>query len=380
MKFCLCFLLIFFTSQAFSQDSVAAKRLIKKLASSTFQGRGYTKKGVNRAADFLAFKFSTFGLKPYSKSYLQSFQISVNTFPGKVKLKINDRRLKPGRDYILNPASKSLKREGKLIQKEKRFFTDSSGNFKLFIEPKLTWSVSQKEAGFTEVSIDSARLKTAPLNFKVNVENKLFKDYKTANVAGFVSGTRRPDSILIITAHYDHIGGMGRKTYFPGANDNASGTSMLLELARYYAKNPLPYSVAFICFSAEEAGLLGSKYFIENPLFDLSKVRFLINLDMVGTGQTGITVVNSAALPKEFELLNRINDQRNYLTKINKRGNTQNSDHYWFTEKGVPAFFIYTTGGIKAYHDIYDRAKTLPLTEFQDIGNLIKDFYFELCK
>ncbi len=380
MKFRLFFLLIFFLSQACAQDSAGAKRLIKKLSSSKFYGRGYTKKGVNKAADFLAFKFSVLGLKSYNGSYHQPFEISVNTFPGKVKLKLNNERVKSGRDYILNPASKSLKAEGKLIQTGAGFFTDSSKSFKLFIEPKLTWSVSQKVADFTEVRIDSTRVKTDPRTYKVNIQNKFFKKYKIANVAGFVPGTERPDSILVITAHYDHLGGMGKRTYFPGANDNASGTSMLLELAKCYAKKPLRYSVAFICFAGEEAGLLGSKYFIENPLFDLSKVRFLINLDMVGTGETGITVVNSTALTNEFGLFNDINNQRNYLTKINKRGNTANSDHYWFTQKGVPAFFIYTTGGIKAYHDIYDKAQTLPLTEFNDLSKLIKEFYFELSR
>ncbi|MEJ7677904.1 MAG: M28 family peptidase [Segetibacter sp.] len=57
-----------------------------------------------------------------------------------------------------------------------------------------------------------------------------------------------------------------------------------------------------------------------------------------------------------------------------------NSDHYWFTEKGVPAFFIYTLGGIKAYHDIFDKAKTLPLTEYKDLFRLIKKFNKKLMK
>ena len=59
---------------------------------------------------------------------------------------------------------------------------------------------------------------------------------------------------------------------------------------------------------------------------------------------------------------------------INSRGKSANSDHYFFTEKDVPAFFIYTTGGISAYHDIYDRSKTLPLTEYQDLFKLFVDF------
>ncbi|WP_448636179.1 hypothetical protein [Pedobacter panaciterrae] len=75
---------------------------------------------------------------------------------------------------------------------------------------------------------------------------------------------------------------------------------------------------------------------------------------MVGTGETGITVVNATIHQKEFSLLNQLNDKNKYLKKINSRGKAANSDHYFFTEKDVPAFFIYTTGGISAYHDIYD--------------------------
>ncbi|WP_235207325.1 M28 family metallopeptidase [Pedobacter sp. V48] len=179
---------------------------------------------------------------------------------------------------------------------------------------------------------------------------------------------------MVITAHYDHLGGMGNKTYFPGANDNASGISFLLSLAKYYAANPQPYTMAFICFAGEEAGLLGSKYFTEHSLLALQKIRFLINVDMVGTGETGITVVNATIHQKEFSLLNQLNDKNKYLKKINSRGKAANSDHYFFTEKNVPAFFIYTTGGINAYHDIYDRPKTLPLTEYQDLFRLFVDF------
>ncbi|MCY1522427.1 Peptidase family M28 [compost metagenome] len=189
-----------------------------------------------------------------------------------------------------------------------------------------------------------------------------------------VRGTKHPDSIILITAHYDHLGGMGKSTYFPGANDNASGVSFLLSMARYYAKNPQPYTIAFICFAAEEAGLIGSRYFTENPLLPLAHIRFLINLDLVGTGEQGATVVNATSFPAEFDRLTRINDKEKLLVKINQRGKAANSDHYFFSEKGVPAFFIYTQGGISAYHDVNDRAKTLPFTVYENLFKLLLFF------
>ena len=167
---------------------------------------------------------------------------------------------------------------------------------------------------------------------------------------------------------------MGQDTYFPGANDNASGVSLLLNLAKHYSKNPQPYTIVFICFSGEEAGLIGSKFFSEHPLIPLEKIRFLINLDLAGTGDEGITVVNASVFTKEFEWMKTINKEQNYFPQIKSRGKAANSDHYWFTEKGVPSFFIYALGGIKAYHDVDDRSETLPLTEYDDLFQLIVRF------
>ncbi len=86
-----------------------------------------------------------------------------------------------------------------------------------------------------------------------------------------IKGTAIPDSFLVFSAHYDHLGQMGKDIYFPGANDNASGTSMLLNLAKYYSQNRPKYSVLFIAFGGEEAGLIGSEYYVKNPLVPLSK-------------------------------------------------------------------------------------------------------------
>ena len=84
--------------------------------------------------------------------------------------------------------------------------------------------------------------------------------------------------------------------------------------------------------------------------------------------------MNGSVFEKEFNKLIGLNDAKKYLTQVKVRGKAANSDHYYFTEKGVPAFFIYTMGGIKAYHDVYDKPETLPLTEFQDLFRLLTDF------
>ena len=119
---------------------------------------------------------------------------------------------------------------------------------------------------------------------------------------------------------------------------------------------------------------MGSKYFTENPLIDLKKIRFLLNTDLAGTGEEGITVVNASEHPTEFGWMQNISSENKLLAAVNPRGKAANSDHYWFSEKGVPAFFFYTLGGIKAYHDVFDRAETLPLATHENLFQLIKKF------
>lgn len=343
-------------------------------------GRGYTNNGLGKAADYISAQFKTYGLSPMGgKTFKQDFSFPVNTFPGSMELKINGKSLIAGKDFIVNPESMGGKASGKLEQKDSSTFVSSTDRVVITLKDKLTWSVSTKPADYTEIQVIKSAI-TTPETFDVNIENSFIPEFKAENICGLVKGTAHPDSIVVFTAHYDHLGGMGSTTYFPGANDNASGVSFLLSMAKYYAANPAPYTMAFICFAGEEAGLIGSKYFTENPLVDLSKIRFLINIDMVGTGETGITVVNATVYPKEFTLLNQINDANNYLAKIKSRGKAPNSDHYFFSEKGVPAFFIYTTGGIAAYHNIYDLPGTLPFTKYEDLFKLFVDFNSKLMK
>ncbi|TXI83477.1 MAG: M20/M25/M40 family metallo-hydrolase [Crocinitomicaceae bacterium] len=203
----------------------------------------------------------------------------------------------------------------------------------------------------------------------------VFKARHTArNVIAMLPAKKKTKETIVFSAHYDHLGGMGQNVYFPGGNDNASGTSMLLHLADYFKENPVPYNIVFMAFAGEEAGLVGSKYYTENPLFKLSDIKFLLNLDIMGSGEDGITVVNATLFPKQYEALVAINEQEKLLKQIKKRGPAANSDHYFFTEKGVPAFFIYTMGDNKHYHDVEDTYEALTFNEYLDITRLIAAF------
>ncbi len=364
-----------------AQDSLYARRMVDTLTSRYFWGRGYTKDGMGKAAKFIAAQFKSSGLQPLDgKDMLQPFSFNVNTFPGKMEVAVNGRALVPGKDFIVTPGSRGVKAKGDLVQKDSVTYVDEQDRIIVTLKDKLTWSVAQEVDDYTELQIDKKALKEVPKSINVNIENKLIEGFKTANICAMVKGTMKPDSVIMFTGHYDHLGGMGADTYFPGANDNASGMAMLLSLAKYYAAHPQPYTIAFMCFAGEEAGILGSKYFTEHPLIPLSRIKFLLNMDIMGTGNEGITVVNATVYPKQFELIKQVNAKGNYLAKIASRGKAANSDHYWFTEKGVPAFFIYTMGGIKAYHDVFDVSRTLPLTEYNDLFKLITGFADGLMK
>lgn len=397
-----------------AQDMARAKATIQTLASPQFHGRGYVAGGDRLAAEYIGRQFAEMGLRAFDSAYFQPFAIPINTFPGKVRLKAGKRKLVAGRDFIVNPISQRGRGRATIQRLDGRIFTDSAAKksflnqnlrrkllvyetadyAKLTDNPelldklhtakalvelqkdKLTASVSTAALSHPEFEIVKKDWDTTARKACFRVDARFVPRHATQNVIGYVEGRENPDQYVVITAHYDHLGRMGRKVYFPGANDNASGTAMLLELARHYAQpaNRPRHSLVFVAFAAEEAGLLGSKHYTEHPVFPLRDIRLLINLDMLGTGDEGIMMVNGVQLPDEFDLFSRINQEKKYLPKLQKRDNAPNSDHFFFTRRGVKACFFYTLGGIRAYHDIHDRAETLPLTKFAGVFGLLKDF------
>jgi hypothetical protein len=94
----------------------------------------------------------------------------------------------------------------------------------------------------------------------------------------------------------------------------------------------------------------------------------------MGSGEEGITVVNATLFKPEFDKLQQLNTEGTYLPQIKSRGPAANSDHYFFTESGVPAFFVYTMGPNKHYHDIDDTAEELSYAAFEPLAQLLLSF------
>jgi hypothetical protein len=378
MKIIILFLFSFLSLGFYSQDTTYARQVIKKLTSKELLGRGYVNDGVNKAAAYLSSEMKAIGLSKFGKSYSQIYSFPVNTFPGQMSVIMDGKALQPGVHYLIEPSAKTLKTGYQLFKTDSMTYKASDGRrevpVQVKLKKKLTYTVATETSDMTTVELLKDSFPNELKNMDIIFENKFIPKFKCQNLCGYIKGTQQPDSFLVFTAHYDHLGAMGKNAYFPGANDNASGVSVLLNLAKHYKKNPSKYSIAFIFFSGEEAGLLGSKYYSEHPIFPLSKIKFLTNLDLLGTGNDAIMVVNATVFKDQFAKLKQLNDDKNYVSQIKQRGKAANSDHYWFAEKGIPCFFIYTMGGIQAYHDIYDIEKTLPLTDYIDVCKLLIEF------
>ncbi|MFC7666856.1 M28 family peptidase [Hymenobacter humi] len=420
-----------------AQDLSRARRTIAKLASPGLHGRGYVKEGEQKAAAYLRKRFVELKLEPLAPDFTQPFTLNVNTFPGKLELDVipfgplrrmpNTAHLQPGRDFIAAPNSAKGKLDwgSRLVRLDTLAFTDSlvrtravaqlnklpgavllttrdenrlanlpalrqaveSAAARITLVPKLTAAIASEQT--TQVRLLALPTAaawpvatTVPMLMKgvhIRVNAELQSGYQTQNVAAVIRGTTQPDSFLVVSAHYDHLGRMGRKTYFPGANDNASGVALLLELAAHYARpeNRPAYSVVFLLFGAEEAGLVGSTYFVAHPLVPLQRIKFLVNLDLLGTGEEGATVVNGKVYAAAYQRLLALNDTHRYLPALGARGRAANSDHFPFSEAGVPAFFLYTRGGSTAYHDVQDRPEALSLAGFAGAFGLVRDFLNE---
>jgi aminopeptidase YwaD len=414
-------LIIFLTAPIlYGQDTMYAREVISRLCNHNMHGRGYIRHGDHKAAEYIRHEFEKDSILPIHPDYFQCFPISINTFPGDMKVSLNKKSLVPGRDFIIDPASPGLNgsfaplylhasgilnglTDSLLINAaNKVIIVDARDIAAENAQLKRKWSEWKnamqrdnpfKLKGLIEITDEklvfgaSVRLSLVPCitvkgtsfqgpvtSLDIRIKNKYIGEYITRNVMGYIPGTSCPDSFLVYTAHYDHLGVMGKNCFFPGANDNASGVAMMLGLARYFSSHPQGYSVLFVGFTGEEAGLLGSEFFINHPPVGLSKIKFLVNLDLVGTGIEGITVVNATEFPHQFETLSKINDTGQYLVNIKKRGAACNSDHCPFFAKGVPCFFVYTLGGIAAYHNTDDRPETLPLTAFEGLTRLLIDF------
>jgi Zn-dependent M28 family amino/carboxypeptidase len=205
------------------------------------------------------------------------------------------------------------------------------------------------------------------------------------NVIGYLNNNK--ENTIIIGAHYDHIGyggiysldskGMDKNTIHNGADDNSSGVALLLNLAEQLIKeNNSNNNYLFIAFSAEELGLLGSKYFVENPLIDLKNANYMINLDMVGrlNKEKELSIFGAGTSPILKQVINSTNN--NFSLKIIDDG-TGPSDHTSFYNKGIPVLF-FNSGSHQDYHKSSDDLELINFSGIREISEYVINIIHEL--
>lgn len=420
MRYLLLFFSVVLSISLCGQDTEYARSIVDTLCSPEYDGRGYYNNGERKAAEFLRKEYKKIGLQSVGDQYFQEFKLTANSIKGTIRFEINGKKLMPGTDCLIDPSAPSYNSTSKVVYLEKEelldldkfkrvlpmltnkflvidqtLFKDEKGPVKkqmhelmMFLKfspdircngvielvDKLTSTASQYQAKRPHVVVLKEKSPKKIKKLTLAIENVFDEDYQSQNVIGYVEGEVK-DSFIVLVGHYDHLGRMGDDIYFPGANDNASGIAMILSMAKDLAQGEKPkYSVAFICFGAEECGLVGSRYYSENPLFPLGQIKFLLNLDILGTGDDGIQVVNGSVHQDDFNQLVEINEKKDLLKEVKRRGKACISDHCFFSEQGVPSFYIYTLGGASHYHDVYDHAENLTLKEYEDLFKLLKAF------
>lgn len=279
----------------------------------------------------------------------------------------------------------------------KPLFRSLGFNFSLnaYMINRETADMLLKQSGETLTTLQAKISSTKkPVSFtlpdvKAEIKIGVRKDTVTSsNIVGYIEGSDPvlKNECVIYTAHYDHVGVDGSGNVMNGANDNASGTIGLLNVARAFSsleQKPLR-SIVFLWTTGEEEGLHGSNYYVENPLFPLENTVADINFDMIGrsrrdtdvgssltgkidiTGEDTIKVISDGNTSGLVALANEACTKHG-LTMINegKGEHFSGSDHFPFYRKGIPALFFFT-GLHKDYHRETDDF------EFIDFEKLIR--------
>lgn len=270
----------------------------------------------------------------------------------------------------------------------------------------LSSSLAQKITGEMTNKIIAARDKintsgqSNSIEFNTDLQVKLIKNSlvtKGANVLGYLPGSVSPEEVVIVSAHYDHIGKRG-DYIFNGADDNGSGTSTLLEIAEAFilAKKEgyePRRSILFLWVTGEEKGLLGSQYYTENPVFDLDNTIADVNIDMVGridnryvNNPDYIYVIGSDRISPELHKINEAMNQKYSHLILDYKYNDEKdpnrfyyrSDHYNFAKNGIPSVFFFN--GVHAdYHKDTDTVDKIHFGKMEKIGRLIFQTVWELA-
>ncbi len=248
---------------------------------------------------------------------------------------------------------------------------------------------SQKTIENLEVLLNTSK---KPISFSCgttvsSMSKIVFNKVKTQNVVAYIKGSNKmlSNEYVVIGGHYDHLGfgGSNSSSRMPdtiaihyGADDNASGIASIMEIAEKLAnnKNNLKRSVIVIAFGAEEIGLIGSKYFTANPTVNLTKIKAMVNIDMVGRlkNNNELFVGGVGTSAEGEQILNKLLKGSSLKLSVSQNGFGP-SDHASFYAEDIPVFF-FSTGVHEAYHTPLDVIGKINFSGLKLLNNYIYNF------
>lgn len=412
-------------TKAYNLTQVNLKNHLNYLSDDSLEGRRAGTRGEKLAADYISSMFKQYGLTPIGtpNGFFQEFEIADGKkVSDESFFSVNDKKLKPGKDYFpLNSSANipvlsdnvtpSLSEAGHpwfldiaeilADNKENPHFDIKNAivtNCEKIISKGATAVFVHNSSNindnlFFDAKSKEENLKSPIVYITKECMDKYFPDpsdtYNVQLRIMIISATRKTQNIigfkdnhapftLVFGAHYDHLGygedgnsmnRTGAPMIHNGADDNASGTAALIEISRLLStqkKNSFNY--LFIAFSAEELGLLGSKYFVEHPTIDLNTINYMINMDMIGRMSDStrtITIGGYGTSPSWNDILNKT--KSNFRVKLDSSG-TGPSDHTSFYRKNIPVLFFFT-GLHSDYHKPTDDADKINYLAMTDIVN-----------
>lgn len=234
---------------------------------------------------------------------------------------------------------------------------------------------------YESFGLDTAYQKFNIQRMNAGPKNETGDDF-TQNIIAWIDGTELKDEIVVVGAHMDHIGwgpAMSRSgggKIHPGADDNASGTVALLQIAKTFAslRGQNKRTVVFMSFSAEEMGLIGSRYYCDNPIFpkgdpNIRKHIFMLNMDMVGylgKARTAVAFNEGESSPDVSSIIGELSGKYSFAKSITGRS-SGGSDHACFYNKKVPIAFLHT-GMHDNYHTPRDTADKINFSGIEKVA------------
>lgn len=371
----------------------SVRKTLSTLASDDMRGRKVFTPDIDRAADFIAKEFKKAGLSypTGEKSFLQKFSM-YKTSIRNASATLDNQSIAPANVIVVSPQAQldidehsgyrinRIKAGEPLFEKVMAAVNSNESNIVVI---DTSFSKAFKRLNFLTQAVSPKSHTTifvlgsqAPSTYSLHIQQDL-EEKKLQNVVGILPGKTKPNEFVIFSGHYDHLGvdpSKGTDSIYNGANDDASGTTAVIELARYYKKRKdNARTLVFVAFTAEEVGGYGSKYFSQQ--YDPTQVIAMFNIEMIGTESkwgtnsayiTGYEKTNMGTILQKNLLGSKFEFHQDPYTQEQL---FYRSDNATLARQGVPAHTISTSkmDNEPNYHKVSDEIGTLDLSNMTEI-------------